>query len=165
MPEPSGPEATVAFDGRTVLHVEDNPGDVRLLREALASIQGAPRLVAVCDGLEALLYLQSSARRPDLVLLDLGIPRMSGHGLLRRIKSDPELRSVPVVVLSNSDAPADIAGAYELHANCYLVKPPDYRAFEQMVRRLLEFWLGLAYLPCCGAPPRASRTACPTASM
>jgi two-component system, chemotaxis family, response regulator Rcp1 len=131
----------------SVLLVEDNPGDIRLVREALASGAISLRLTIAQDGLEALTLLQRSGRMPDLILLDLNLPSLDGRSLLRRIKVDPRLLRIPVVVLTNSDAPQDVSSAYDLHANCYLVKPADFSGFERSLHQLVDFWAGLAHLP------------------
>jgi CheY-like chemotaxis protein len=130
-----------------VLLVEDSPGDVRLTREAFRSSSARVRLHVVGDGVEALSFLRresphESAPRPDLILLDLNLPRMDGHEVLARIKKpgDP-LRGIPTVVLSTSEAEPDIARSYELQANCYLTKPVQIEEFESLVKLLDEFWL------------------------
>jgi CheY-like chemotaxis protein len=129
-----------------ILLIEDNRGDVRLVRESLAGCASIELVVAM-DGLEALKVLQDPGRRPDLILLDLNLPGMDGRALLGRIKSDPELRRIPLVVLTSSNAPRDVQQAYGLHANCYMVKPTDFSRFEASVRRLVEFWTEIAVLP------------------
>lgn len=129
-----------------ILLIEDNPGDVRLVREALASFDSVELVVAM-NGQEGLKILQDRANRPDLILLDLNLPGMDGRALLGRIKSDPELLRIPLVVLTSSNAPRDLQQAYALHANCYVVKPTDFSGFETIVRRLVEFWTEIALLP------------------
>jgi len=131
----------------SVLLVEDNPGDVRLVCEAFATGSVQLRLTIAQDGLEALNMLRHSGRRPDLILLDLNLPMLDGRSLLRRIKADPQLLRIPVIVLTSSDAPQDVCGAYDLHANCYLVKPADYAGLERSLHDLIHFWAGIAYLP------------------
>ncbi|HEX6882486.1 MAG TPA: response regulator [Planctomycetota bacterium] len=133
--------------GMSILLVEDNPGDIRLVREAFDHGTRPLRLTIVHDGLEALAMLQRAHHMPDLILLDLNLPGLDGRSVLRRIKSAPETMRIPVVVLTNSDAPQDVRGAYDLHANCYLVKPPDYAGFERALRQLLDFWGEVAHLP------------------
>lgn len=130
-----------------LLLVEDNLGDVGLVREALKTCQATVELTVARDGQEALALLEREDRRPDLILLDLNLPRMDGREFLARVKSHPELRRIPVIVLTSSNAPKDILQAYELHANCYLVKPPDLAGIEQVVARFSEFWLKVVKLP------------------
>jgi CheY-like chemotaxis protein len=134
------------------LLVEDNPGDVRLTREALREGDQQIRLSVVNDGLEAMQYLRregtySEAERPNLILLDLNLPRKSGREVLSEIKSDDNLRAIPVVVMTSSDAPPDIRRAYDLQANCYVTKPADFDAFVTVVRSIEKFWLSIAKIP------------------
>jgi CheY-like chemotaxis protein len=136
----------------TILIVEDNPGDVRLMREALRECGLACRTCDVADGLQALAFLRrqppyEDAVRPDLVFLDLNLPHKNGRQVLAEMKSDAQLRSIPVVVLSTSAAPQDIAGAYDLHANCYLVKPMEFDVFVELIRQSTKFWFTMARLP------------------
>lgn len=143
-----------------ILLVEDSPGDVRLTREALGEAKVANRLHVVGDGVEAMAFLRregahAAAPRPDLVLLDLNLPRMDGREVLAAIKGDPDLRTIPVVVLTTSDAEADVLRSYNLHANCYLVKPVDVDRFFDQVRSLEGFWLAVVKLP----PDPAQRVA------
>ncbi len=135
-----------------ILLVDDNPADVDLTLDVfrLASIRG--NLHAVNDGVQALAYLRregrfADAKRPDLILLDLNMPRMDGRELLARIKTDPELRSIPVLVLTTSSADADVKKSYDLHANCFVTKPVDLDAFIDVARSIEGFWLQLAELP------------------
>ncbi len=130
-----------------ILLVEDNPGDVGLIREAFATCDVAVEFSIASDGLEALARLKVNNGRPDLILLDLNLPRMDGRELLEKLKADPDLRRIPVVVLTSSNAPRDIARAYDLHANCYLVKPSEFSEIEEVARRLTEFWLETVRLP------------------
>ncbi len=132
-----------------LLLVEDNLGDVGLIREALASRCPQVELIVARDGLEGLELLtkRNGGVRPDLVLLDLNLPRMDGRELLEHIKSDSELRRMPVIILTSSNAPQDVVRAYDLHANCYLVKPPDFVGIENVVGRICDFWLETARLP------------------
>ncbi len=135
-----------------VLLVEDNPGDVRLTREALAASAIVSHLEVVGDGEEAMRYLYrigpySSARTPDVVLLDLNLPRKDGHEVLAEMRADPALRLIPVIVLTTSDATADVARAYELHANSYVRKPLEYADFVETVRRIEHYWLRTVTLP------------------
>jgi CheY-like chemotaxis protein len=141
-------------DGTTIelLIVEDDPGDVVLTREALADTSVPHNLSVVSDGEAAVAYLRrqgdyTGAPRPDLVLLDLNLPRLDGWGVLAQVKSDPRLRSIPIVVLSTSAAHEDVARSYDLHANAYVTKPVDLEAFTDVVRRVDEFFLTVARLP------------------
>ena len=140
-----------SFTGRILL-VEDNPGDVRLVREALREGGWRSDLHVANIGSVALAFLRREAGyedavRPDLILLDLNLPRMSGRELLREVKGDPRLRSIPVVVLTSSEIEQDIAGAYDLHANCFVTKPVDLDRFIAVVRAIEEFWFFVAQLP------------------
>ena len=150
------PQATVAAEPRLqpvrsppplLLLVEDNPGDVRLVREVLRASPVETRLIVAENGVEALTFLQRERRKPDLILLDLNLPALGGRLVLRRIKSDPTLLHIPVIVLTGSSAPQDVRNSYQFHANCYLVKPTDFLAFERAVHRLIEFWTGIVHLP------------------
>jgi two-component system, chemotaxis family, response regulator Rcp1 len=132
---------------RSVLLVEDNPGDIRLVREALATGPIALQLTVAEDGEQALRLLRDASRRPDLILLDLNLPAVDGRTVLRQLKSDPAYLCTPIVVLTSSDAPQDVWSAYQLHANCYLVKPADFAEFERALHKLVEFWAELAQLP------------------
>jgi two-component system, chemotaxis family, response regulator Rcp1 len=135
-----------------ILLVEDNPGDVRLTVEALREAKVHNRLSIVNDGEEAMAFLRrqgkyADAPRPDLILLDLNLPRKDGREVLAEVKSDPELRSIPVVILTTSQAEQDILRSYELHANCYVTKPVDLEQFMIVVRSIENFWLVVAKLP------------------
>jgi CheY-like chemotaxis protein len=135
-----------------ILLVEDNPGDVRLTREALKEAKFRNKVEVVGDGVEALAYLRqqgqySGAMRPHLIMLDLNLPRMDGREVLAAIKKDTDLRRIPVVVLSSSEAESDIARAYELHANAYVTKPVDIDHFLQVVKAIEEFWVEIVKLP------------------
>jgi len=130
-----------------LLLVEDNLGDVGLVREALKACQATVDLTVARDGQEAMALLERGDQRPDLILLDLNLPRMDGREFLARIKTHPELHRIPVIVLTSSSAPKDIVHAYELHANCYLVKPPDLAGIERVVACFSEFWLKAVKLP------------------
>jgi chemotaxis family two-component system response regulator Rcp1 len=141
-----------------VLLVEDNPGDVRLTREALKEGKVCNHLSVAVDGVEALAFLRREGRyagapRPDVILLDLNLPRKDGREVLEEIKADPALRSIPVVVLTTSEAERDIAGAYALHANCYITKPVDLDQFITVVRSIESFWFSIVKLPP-AEPPR-----------
>jgi CheY-like chemotaxis protein len=135
-----------------ILLVEDNPGDVRLTREALKEGRLEKNLNVAPDGVEAMSFLRregdyAGAARPDMILLDLNLPRKSGREVLAEIKGDVELRRIPVVVLSTSGSEEDIIGSYELHANCYVTKPPDFERYLEAVKTIEEFWLCTARLP------------------
>ncbi len=135
-----------------ILLVEDNPGDVRLTREALRDAKVRNNLHVVEDGIKAIEFLRregeyASAVRPDLILLDLNLPRMSGREVLQEIKADPDLLQIPVVVLTSSQAETDIASSYALHANCFVTKPVDLDQFIHVVRSLEDFWLTIVRLP------------------
>ena len=135
-----------------ILLVEDNPGDVRLTVEALRGARVANELHVVGNGEEAIDYLRKrgahvDAPRPDIVLLDLNLPRLDGRDVLADIKSDPELATIPIIVLTSSTAEADIQRSYELHANCYISKPVDFTEFFAAVRSLEGFWLKIVRLP------------------
>src|SRR5215475_2586869 len=135
-----------------ILLVEDNPGDIRLTHEALKEGGVRSRLTAVADGEEALALLRrqgphAEARRPDLVLLDLNLPRMDGRELLAELKSDPELQAIPVIVLTTSNAEQDVLKAYALRANCYIIKPLVLEEFIAVVKSIEDFWSGIVALP------------------
>ena len=135
-----------------ILLVEDSPADVRLTQEALRDSKLANELHVVRDGVEAIDFLYrrppfEDAVRPDLVILDLNLPRKDGKEVLAEIKADPDLRSIPVAVLTTSAEEADIVRSYELGANCYLTKPVDLDQFLTVVRTMEEFWLGIVRLP------------------
>ena len=135
-----------------ILLVEDNDGDARLLREVLLEANKNVRLHVARDGVEALAFLNYQgdyldAPRPDLILLDLNMPKMDGRELLTRIKTHPRLKTIPVVVLTTSEAEVDIASSYELMASCYLTKPGELAEFENLVKSLNAFWLTKVKLP------------------
>jgi CheY-like chemotaxis protein len=136
----------------SILMVDDNPGDVRLTAEALIETGANAELASVRDGVEAMAYLRcqspwTTRPRPALVLLDLNLPRMHGRDVLRAMKGDPALRRIPVVVLSTSQAAKDVSDAYDLGANCYIVKPIDLDEFVAVLRDIERFWLVRARLP------------------
>jgi chemotaxis family two-component system response regulator Rcp1 len=133
-----------------ILLVEDNPSDVLLTQIAMRECKIANRLQVAPDGEAALAFLRRTgpeAVRPDLVLLDLNLPRMDGRELLRELKSDSALRSIPVVVLTTSDAESDVLRSYDLHANAYITKPLDMEQFVRVVKGIDEFWFGIVRLP------------------
>ncbi|MHB1286638.1 MAG: response regulator [Leptospirales bacterium] len=134
------------------LLVEDNPGDVRLTREALQESKIRNNLNVVGDGEQALLYLRkhpphTNALRPDIILLDLNLPRKDGREVLAEIKGDPSLRRIPVVVITSSEAEQDILRTYDLHVNCYVTKPVDLDQFIKVVQSVESFWLTIVRLP------------------
>ena len=135
-----------------ILLVEDNAADVRLTEEALKEGKVRNHLHVARDGMEALEFLRrqgkfKDATRPDLVLLDLNLPRRDGREVLADIKNDPDLKMIPVVVLTTSSAEADILKSYKLHANCYITKPVDLEQFVNVVRSIDDFWLTVVRLP------------------
>ena len=131
----------------SILLVEDNPGDIRLVREVFERATPPVQLTIARDGQEALALLQKASRMPELILLDLNLPGTDGRAVLRRLKSDPLMMRTPVAVLTNSSAPQDVLSAYDRHANCYLVKPTDFETYERVLLRLVSFWLEVARLP------------------
>jgi CheY-like chemotaxis protein len=144
-----------------VLLVEDDPGDVLMTREAFAEHTVGSKLTVVSDGEEALAYLRrqgayKSASRPDLILLDLNLPRRDGREVLAEIKTDEALRPIPVVVLTTSSSEEDILSSYQLHANAYVTKPVDFAAFVEVVQQIDEFFIGVVELP--PRPPRTGRS-------
>ena len=135
-----------------ILLVEDNPGDVRLTQEALRAGKVLNKLNVVGDGVEAMAYLRGEGEytgraRTDLVLLDLNLPKKSGLEVLEEVKGDPELKHIPVVVLTTSGAERDVLSTYSLHANCYITKPVDLDQFVAVVEAIEGFWLSLVKLP------------------
>jgi chemotaxis family two-component system response regulator Rcp1 len=135
-----------------VLLVEDSPGDVRLTREALKDAKVHISLHVAADGIEAMAFLERTgsfvdAPRPDLILLDLNLPRKDGREVLKEIKESPALRSIPVVILTTSSSEADVLQSYELHANCYISKPVDLDGFLKVVQSIDNFWLSVVKLP------------------
>lgn len=134
-----------------ILLVEDNPGDVRLTREALRESKVRNSIAVARDGVEAMAVLRregpySEAVRPDLILLDLNLPRKSGREVLREVKEDESLQHIPVVVLSSSAAESDILASYRLRANAFVTKPPDLDQFLNVMRTIEQFWLEIAQL-------------------
>ena len=147
--------------GRPVefLLVEDNPGDVRLTREALRDSKVRNNLNVLGDGISALSFLRreppyESAPRPDIILLDLNLPKMDGREVLSTIKADPRLKRIPVVVITSSEAEQDILRTYDLHVNCYVTKPVDLDQFIKVVQSIESFWLTIVQLP----PPSESES-------
>jgi len=135
-----------------ILLVEDNPGDVRLAKEALKETTVHNNLRTVRDGVEAMAYLNdegiyAGSPRPDVILLDLNLPRKDGREVLKEIKTDPGLRRIPVVILTTSQDEEDILKTYNLHANCYITKPMDLDQFIIVVKSIENFWLTIVTLP------------------
>ncbi|MGK7926339.1 MAG: response regulator [Spirulina sp.] len=135
-----------------ILLVEDNPAHVRLIKEAFKENGGTHRMMNVNDGIEAIAYLRqeqnyASVPRPDLILLDLNLPKKNGREVLAEIKTDPDLKRIPVLVLSTSKNEDDILASYALHANCYLNKANNLQQLFEVVRKIEEFWLMTAILP------------------
>ena len=135
-----------------ILLVEDNPGDERLTREALKEGKVYSNLHWAKDGVEALEFLRRRGRfadvpRPDIILLDLNLPKKDGREVLEDVKNDPELKRIPVVVLTTSKADEDVLRSYDLHANCYVTKPVDLEKFIQVVKSIDRFWLTVVTLP------------------
>ena len=135
-----------------ILLVEDNPADVRLTTEALKEEKIYNNLHVVTDGVEAIAFLRREGRyakavRPDLILLDLNLPKKDGREVLKEIKGDDNLKAIPVVVLTVSQSEEDILKSYNLHANCYITKPVDLNQFIKVIRSVQEFWLSIVKLP------------------
>src|SRR6266545_4855398 len=135
-----------------VLLVEDNPGDVRLTKEALKEGRLLNNVNVVNDGIEAMAFLRREGKyvdaiAPDLILLDLNLPKKDGREVLAEIKSDPKLRRIPVVILTTSSAEEDILKTYDLHANCYVTKPVDLDQFIRVVQSIEDFWVTVVKLP------------------
>ncbi len=136
----------------SVLLVDDDPGDVLLIRDAFADHKVGNRLFVVSDGVEAMEFLRRQGRyadalRPDLILLDLNLPRKNGQEVLEEIKGDPSLSTIPVVVLTTSEAEEDVLRSYQLHANAYITKPVDFARFSAIVHQIDEFFVGVVKLP------------------
>ena len=136
----------------SILLVEDDPGDVLLIREAFADHKVANILWTVSDGVEAMRFVRGQGEyagreAPDLVLLDLNLPRKSGAEVLAEIKGDPQLATIPVVVLTTSDAEEDVLRSYRLHANAYITKPVDFVRFREIVHQIDDFFVGIVRLP------------------
>jgi two-component system, chemotaxis family, response regulator Rcp1 len=140
-----------------ILLVEDSPGDVRLTQEAFREAGTRIHLHVAPDGVAAMAFLKRQGRhrdapRPDFILLDLNLPKMDGREVLTLIKEDSNLKTIPTIILTTSEAEADVLKSYQLHANCYLNKPVQLDAFETVVRTINDFWLTMAKLP-----PRAAK--------
>jgi len=134
------------------LLVEDNPGDVRLTQEALKSHKVQNNLHVVTDGEEAMAFLRKQGKykdapRPDIILLDLNLPKKDGREVLAEIKSEPSLKTIPVVIISSSEAEQDIIKSYDLNANCYVTKPVNFDQFIKVVQSINDFWLTIVKLP------------------
>lgn len=141
-----------AYQPVQILMVEDSPTDALLTREALSESKCISFLDHVTDGVEAMKYLRhqeeyQQSKRPDLILLDLNLPRKDGREVLAEIKSDAELRRIPVIVLTTSEADTDVLAAYDHHANCYIVKPVNFQKFVHVVQQIENFWFALVTLP------------------
>ncbi len=137
-----------------ILLVEDNPADVRLMKEGLKDAKMRNNLHVVEDGVDAMAYLRregkySDAVSPDIILLDLNLPKKSGIEVLQEVKGDDNLKKIPVVILTTSKAEEDIAKSYNLHANCYITKPVDLEQFMKVVKTTEDFWLTIVKLPTC----------------
>jgi chemotaxis family two-component system response regulator Rcp1 len=135
-----------------ILLVEDNPADIRLTEEVLKGSKIRNALNVVMDGVEAMAFLRGEDKykgfaRPDIILLDLNLPKKDGREVLSEIKSDPDLRLIPVVILTTSEAEQDIIKTYDLHANCYITKPVDFDQFISVIKLIEDFWLNIVKLP------------------
>jgi CheY-like chemotaxis protein len=135
-----------------ILVVEDNPGDARLIKEVLSESKSSYRLHIVEDGVEAMDFLNKEGRflnfpRPDLIFLDLNLPKKDGREVLEEIKSDEDLKLIPVVIMTTSMAEEDILRAYSLHANCYVTKPLELDQFNNTIKSIIDFWFSLVKLP------------------
>jgi CheY-like chemotaxis protein len=142
-----------------ILLIEDNPGDVRLTREIMAESKVRNSLTVLDNGEDAMAYLRRQGRYrdmapPDLILLDLNVPRKDGREVLAEMKADPDLRRIPVVVLTTSRAEEDILRTYDLHANCFITKPVDLDQFIKVVKSIEDFWLEIVKLPPAGKQSR-----------
>ncbi|WP_321417197.1 response regulator [uncultured Desulfobacter sp.] len=144
--EPTNPKTA------TILLVEDNPGDAELAREALENSKFINQLHVAEDGVQAMDFLHrqgpyADAPRPDIILLDLNLPKKDGREVLAEIKSDEKLKTIPVVILTSSKADEDVIRSYKLHANCYITKPLDISRFFNVVNNIKEFWMSIVVLP------------------
>jgi CheY-like chemotaxis protein len=145
--------------GIDVLLVEDSPGDVRLTQEAFREANGSIKLHVAVDGVAAMAFLKrvgahAHAPRPDMILLDLNLPKMDGREVLAHINADGDLKTIPTVILTTSESEADVLKSYQLRASCYLSKPVEFAAFENLVKSINDFWLTKAQLP----PHKQSQT-------
>jgi CheY-like chemotaxis protein len=143
---------TENFKKVEILLVEDNPADVRITVEALKKSKIKNNLNVATDGVDALNYLRklggyTEAKKPDLILLDLNLPKKDGREVLKEIKEDPDLKRIPVVILTISKADEDIIKSYNLHANCYITKPVDLEQFVEVVKSIEDFWFTIVVLP------------------
>ena len=135
-----------------ILLVEDNPADIRLTKEGFKEGKIANNLYAAMDGQTALDFLYrrgeyKDAPRPDVVLLDLNLPGIGGHEILSQVKSDPDLRAIPIVIMTSSEAESDVIKSYQEHANCFISKPVDFEGFIRVVRSIEDFWFSVVRLP------------------
>jgi chemotaxis family two-component system response regulator Rcp1 len=135
-----------------ILLAEDNPGDVRLTQEAFKDAKFLNNLYVTSDGLETMAFLRKQGKyekmpRPDLILLDLNMPKMDGREVLSQVKSDLKLKHIPVIILTTSDSESDIVNSYNLHANCYITKPVDLDKFLTIVKQIENFWVTVVKLP------------------
>jgi CheY-like chemotaxis protein len=138
--------------GHSILIVEDSPSDAFIVKEALKQAAEPSQIYSVHDGVEAMQFLHRegnyvNAPRPDIILLDLNMPRKDGREVLGEIKNDEKLKSIPVIVLTSSDADQDVSNAYNLHANCYVTKPADFSLFKEMIQAVKTFWFKSVTLP------------------
>ncbi len=145
-------ENTMTENPRKILLVEDDPGDVDLMKEVLEDAKSLVKMNVVEDGVQAMAYLHkegsyAKARQPDLILLDLNLPKKDGHQVLREIKSDENLKDIPVVVLSDSKADRDIRQSYNGGVNCYITKPVGFEQFSNTIRSITDYWFRVANLP------------------
>jgi CheY-like chemotaxis protein len=144
--------SAVRIEAPEILLIDDNPGDARLIAEVLHMAAPAAKLSVASDGMEGIQFLRrtgefASAPIPDLILLDLRMPKKTGLEVLAEVKQDPILRSIPVVILTSSEAPQDIRNTYDLHANCFMTKPIDLMGFLKAIQSLNDYWFGMAKLP------------------
>jgi CheY-like chemotaxis protein len=154
---------------KLVLLVEDNPGDARLITEAFSGSKAFTDLHVATDGAEGMAFLHqqgdhAKARRPDLILLDLNLPRANGLKVLAAVKGDEWLRTIPTVIITSSEAEADVTASYNLHANCFFTKPTKFEEFEDLVRVIDSFWLGRVRLPKAPAGTRPGTPPCAVGS-
>ena len=146
-----------------ILLVEDSPSDILITREAFAEFKVLNTLHVVEDGVEALAFLKhegkyASAPRPDLILLDLNLPRMNGREVLAKIKADQNMKKIPVVILTTSHAEQDVLQSYDQHANCYIVKPVGFENFVEAMKSIRQFWFSIVTLPPEGSDEQDSNT-------